>query len=321
MEGTSVTVSVCIATHRRPELLRRCLDAVLTQEPCGHDVEVVVVDDGSPASDGVEEVVRAASVRAGRSIRFERLPQNRGPAAARNVAWRVACGDWIAFTDDDCRPRPGWLRALLHDADRADVLQGRTVPDPARAHLVGRPLVRTLDVPTADGFFQTCNIAYRRALLEHLDGFDVAFSRSGEDTDLAWRALAVGARTEFRAEAVVEHVVAEMTCSQDLRSRRRWADIPAVLARHPDLGDRTWWGPVYRRTHLLPLAVAATAPLLANRHGRRLVGGWLTIVLASDVVAAGSPAAARAALASRLGDVYETAIVAAASARAGKVLL
>ncbi|MCO8126373.1 glycosyltransferase [Acidimicrobiia bacterium EGI L10123] len=314
-------VSVCIPTHRRPALLARCLDAVLAQEPGRHEIEVVVVDDGSPASDGVAEVVAAAAGGAALPVRYERLATNRGAAAARNTAWRLASGEWIAFTDDDCRPRPDWLRRLLASVDDVDIIQGCTVPDPAGQHLVGRPLVRTLDVPAPDGFFQTCNIAYRRAVLEQLDGFDVTFARSGEDTDLAWRARAAGARTAFRADAVVEHAVVELSWRQDLRARRRWSDMPALLGRHPGLGDRTWWGPVYRRSHALPLAVVAATPLLASRRGRRAVAATLAAVLAGDIVAAGSPVAARAALATRLGDAVETAVLAGASIRAGTVLL
>ncbi len=314
-------VSICIPTYRRPALLAQCLDAVLAQEPCGYDVEVVVVDDGSPLSDGIADVVAAAADGATVDVRFERLPTNCGAASARNVAWRVARGEWIAFTDDDCRPRPDWLRQLLTCPDDVDVIQGRTVPDPAGQHLVGRPLVRTLDVSTPDGFFQTCNIAYRRSVLEQLDGFDVAFARSGEDTDLAWRARAAGARTDFHTDAIVEHAVVEVSWRQDLRSRRRWSDMPALLARHPGLGDRTWWGPVYRRSHALPLALVAATPLLATRRGRRVVAATLVTVLASDIVSAGSPIAARAALATRLGDVFETAVLLRASIRTGTVLL
>ena len=35
-----------------------------------------------------------------------------GPAAARNAGAARARGDLLAFTDDDCRPRPDWLRRL-----------------------------------------------------------------------------------------------------------------------------------------------------------------------------------------------------------------
>ncbi|MFM7142900.1 MAG: glycosyltransferase family A protein, partial [Alphaproteobacteria bacterium] len=41
-----------------------------------------------------------------------------GPAAARNRGVREAHGEFVAFTDDDCRPDPQWLATLV-DAARA----------------------------------------------------------------------------------------------------------------------------------------------------------------------------------------------------------
>ena len=37
---------------------------------------------------------------------------NGGPAAARNAGAKRARGEFLAFTDDDCLPEPGWLTGL-----------------------------------------------------------------------------------------------------------------------------------------------------------------------------------------------------------------
>src|SRR5207248_9645513 len=52
-------------------------------------------------------------------VRWTSIEINRGPAPARNLAWRMAEGEWIAFTDDDCRPATDWLVQLLKTADEA----------------------------------------------------------------------------------------------------------------------------------------------------------------------------------------------------------
>jgi glycosyltransferase involved in cell wall biosynthesis len=313
--------SVCIATYGRPESLAACLAALSQLEPVTGGFEVVVADDASPDEAAVLAVVDAAAV----PVRLVRRSANGGPGAARNSAWRAATGEWVVFTDDDCRPRRDWLASLARTVGggAVDLVQGRTVPDPSRQHLLGRPLVRSLSVEAEDGYYQTCNIAYRRSLLAELDGFDESFRSSGEDTDLAWRARAAGACTAFKADAVVEHAVTEAGWRQDLRSRQRWADIPALVRRHPELRRLAWQRFVYRRSHAVPLALLGALPFAAaaGRPGRV---AWLTAVAAvagSDVVRAGSPDAARRALATRPGDVYETLVLLRSSAQARTVLL
>ena len=323
------TASVCIATYHRPEALARALACVAGLTPPPGGFEVVVVDDGSPAEDRIADVVDDARRRipsdgtAGApEIRLLQQP-NRGAAAARNRAWREARGEWIAFTDDDCRPSPDWLVRLVAAAANsgADVAQGRTRPDPDRAHLLGNPLARSMRVDSLNGFFQTCNIAYRRTLLARLGGFDESLTRSGEDTDLGWRARKAGAAAVFAADALVDHDVVVRTWRQDLRDRRRWQDVPRVVRRHPETRALAWRRWIYRRQHVAPLFVAATAPALAWRTGRRAWAFAGATAVLAEIVASGSPGAARSRLQRRVGDAYETALVCAASLRSRCLLL
>src|SRR3990172_7747823 len=54
--------------------------------------------------------------------------RNAGPASARNTGAAQARGEFLAFTDDDCRPAPDWLRGLaLRLTQSPDcVIGGRT---------------------------------------------------------------------------------------------------------------------------------------------------------------------------------------------------
>ncbi|MEA2352273.1 MAG: mycofactocin glycosyltransferase, partial [Thermoleophilaceae bacterium] len=90
-----------VPTRDRAERLPVLLEALAAQTLARDRYEVVAVDDGS--ADDTPRVLAAADVD--RVVRHER---SRGPAAARNSGWRAASAPLVAFTDDDCRPEPGW---------------------------------------------------------------------------------------------------------------------------------------------------------------------------------------------------------------------
>jgi glycosyltransferase involved in cell wall biosynthesis len=87
-------VSVVVPTYGRLAFLPRALDSILAQT--FDDLEVVVVDDGSP--DGTAAFVAGHTDPRVRLVRHER---NRGLAAARNTGVRAARAPFVAFLDDD----------------------------------------------------------------------------------------------------------------------------------------------------------------------------------------------------------------------------
>jgi GT2 family glycosyltransferase len=211
----------------------------------------------------------------GAPIALRRLEQQSGPATARDVGWRAAKAPLVAFTDDDCVPQPGWLRALVDGLTHADIVQGQTLPDPVQRADHG-PFSRTLEVTGESGFYQTCNMGYRRAVLEGVGGFDRSYRYpAGEDVDLAWRAIEAGASTRFVPDALVHHDVRPSSLLTHLRDTRRWEGIVLLVRRHPDLRrmfHRRWfWKPAH------PPAIAALAGLLlvaaSGGSGRRRVAG------------------------------------------------
>lgn len=241
-------VSVVVATYARARLLPRLVEALERQaNPPGF--ELVVVDDGSP--DDTWDTLQRLADRSSIAIRTLRLDANRGPAAARNQGWRSTPAPMVAFTDDDCAPEPGWLRELVDGLAVADIAQGRTIPDPLELDQMG-PFSRSLSIAAEDGFYQTCNVGYRRQILEQAGGFDEAFRfPAGEDTNLAWRARAAGATTCFRPNAVVRHAVRPSSWSAAARDTWRWQSIALAVKRNPQLRDLLFARRVWRRSHLL----------------------------------------------------------------------
>ena len=275
-------LAVVVATRDRADRLRALLASLE-----GEDVELFVVDDGS--QDATPELLAG--------VAHARLDPARGPAAARNVGWRATEAPLVAFIDDDCVAQPGWAGALAAAAGGDDrvLVVGRTEPDPRELDRLGA-FSRTQSVQGAGPYFQTCNIAYPRALLERLGGFDEAFSHFGEDTDLGHRALAAGAEPRFAPDAVVHHAVHDVGPVGLVRGSQRWADAVRLLQRHRALRETLWLGIFWKRPHA-PLIAAIAAALT----GRRLVlAAALAVWAALHRGEHGSPAGLVAALPAHL---------------------
>jgi GT2 family glycosyltransferase len=247
-----------------------------------------------------------------------------GPATAREEGWRAATGKVVAFTDDDCVPEPGWLEAgaAALATNPGGFVQGRTAPDPAELDQLG-PFSRTIEVSELHPAFNTCNIFYPRELLARVDGFDAnAFDRSpgGEDCDLAWRAIAAGARPVFERDAVVHHAVDRVGPLGMLRIAARWTTPMLAYARHPGLREDFVGGVFWKRTHYW-LARTLLALLLPARYAP--VRAWLAYPYLRDIWARGRVYGGGPLLAPWyvLLDVVETLAVARAAVRYRRLML
>ena len=224
-------LSVVVPTYNRADLMERLLDALDAQD-IDTAVEVIVVDDAS--SDDTVDRLRANTRAHPFHLVVLSSDTNHGPAHARNRGWQFARAGRIVFVDDDCVPDRGWLKAIDHGLDQADIVIGRTRPPDDQLHRIG-PFSAYLDIGH-DRSFSTCNIAYRREALEATRGLDEAtFSHlNGEDTDLGLRAVKLGFLDRFVPDALVWHDVAPSEFAAHLRRLKRVEGLPALVARHPE---------------------------------------------------------------------------------------
>jgi glycosyltransferase involved in cell wall biosynthesis len=261
--GATPAVSVVVPTRDRAARLERLLAALRAQTIGTDAFEVIVVDDGS--RDETATVLAAAD---GLNLRVVARETAGGPAAARNEGWRLASADVVAFTDDDCEPTPEWLERVL-DAAREHpgvIITGPTTPIPGELDRLG-PLARTRDLPVADDWFASCNIAYPRDLLGRLGGFDERFADAlGEDTDLGWRARELGAELHFEPAAAVHHAVEPIGAAAALREAMIGADAVYAFRRHPELRRRALRHGLVRNRALPRLLLAGAALALARRY-------------------------------------------------------
>lgn len=204
--STQFAAAIVVPSFNRPDRLRGCLAALSALE--GGPYDIIVVDDGS--SEPLEPVCREFGGLA-RCLRQD----NAGPAAARNAGAAVAQADFLAFTDDDCRPDRGWLLALMSRQQSMDarLVGGRVVnllPDNIYASASQSLCDYLYDYFGADDgnmpFFTSNNIGCARVGFESLGGFDVTFPlAAAEDRDFGLRWRAHGGELVYAPQAVVGH--------------------------------------------------------------------------------------------------------------------
>jgi len=104
-------ISVVIATYNRAELLAPAIDSVFAQT--FHDLEIVVVDDGS--TDGTRALLERLSGRVTPIF----LPHTGNPASCLNTGIHASRGAFVAFLDSDDLWLPEKLdrQLALLDAD------------------------------------------------------------------------------------------------------------------------------------------------------------------------------------------------------------
>lgn len=264
-EAHEPTVAVVVPVRNGATTIDTCLEALCAVDWPRERVELVVVDNGS--TDGTAARVRRHPVRLlhEHSRPSSYLARNRGVAATR--------AEILAFTDADCVPDRGWIRALAApladpgvggvagaiEAWRAESAVERW--QARRALLAGRAFRHPV-LP----FAQTANAAYRRDAFVAAGGFDPDLVFGG-DLDFSWRLQrCTGRRLAWAPDAIVRH-------------------------RH-----RTTWSGLYRLYEKNAIANC----LLALRHEHYVdypglrTGAWLAREVARSAL--------RAALGGRRGD-------------------
>jgi glycosyltransferase involved in cell wall biosynthesis len=222
-------ISVIVSTYNRAD----ALDAVLRSLSRQSDrrFEIVVADDGSGAS--TERVVADWTARAPVAVKHV-WHEDRGfrLAEIRNLGIRESAGRYLVFLDGDCITRPSFVAAHRRLAEPGWFVTGNRIlmsqrlteqalaatnaarPEPESfglfAHLALRArgdlnrLAPLFALPlgslrkrraTAWRGANGSNMAFWRADLEAVDGFDAAFMGWGrEDSDIFVRLIRAGVR-------------------------------------------------------------------------------------------------------------------------------
>jgi glycosyltransferase involved in cell wall biosynthesis len=200
--------SVIIPAYNAARYIAGALDSVLAQTFA--DFEVIVVNDGSPDSNVLEEALSPFRSR----IQYI-VQENRGASSARNTAIRAAAGLYLAFLDSDDQWEPNCLedhRAFLQANPAIDVVygNGRYFGDPlteGKSMMESQPStgeVTVESVVTAQCIIFLPAAAARRETVEKAGLFDESLA-SAEDLDLWLRILQGGGRIGYHREFVLRY--------------------------------------------------------------------------------------------------------------------
>ncbi len=195
-------IAVVVCTHNGERPIGDCLRGLMQLEY--PNFEVIVVDDGS--TDATAAIVKKHDVRL-ISIRSS------GLAIARNTGMEAATGEIVAYIDDDAWPDPHWLTYLaatfLRSAHAG--VGGPNIPPPGEGSIAdcvtnapGGPIHVLLSDHEAE-HIPGCNMAFRKACLQAIGGFDPQFRVAGDDVDVCWRLRQRGWTLGFSHAAVVWH--------------------------------------------------------------------------------------------------------------------
>ncbi len=238
----SIVMPVC----NRGELTKDCLTALAALDGLP-DYELIVVDNGS--TDGTADFL----AQLGGDVRIVTNGENVGFAKACNQGAALARGKYLVFLNNDTIPQPGWLNALVMEAegDASVGIVGSKLlyPDGTIQHAgVVRDCQHFFPYHIYKSFagehpavnqrreFQIVTAAcllIRHSLFEEVGRFDEGYLNGLEDADLCLKVRERGYQVVYQPRSVVVHLESQTS------GRKMHEDSNA--ARFLDRWGNQWW--------------------------------------------------------------------------------
>jgi GT2 family glycosyltransferase len=255
---------VYVPVFNGKETISECLDALAAQTL--RPREIIVVDDGS--NDGSGELI------AKQNVTYIRQEENKGLAAARNLAVERSTSDIIAGVDADCIADRTWLEILVNELKSVAFhgvvgVGGRAIE---RGVTTSADRWRSIFMKqhwgeercTPPYLFGSNTVFIRQALLD-AGMYDPSLRTNYEDVDLCIRLKKQGLFCQYNPDAVVYHVKRD-TVSSVLQSYWRWQKIPKARQGRfdsPDgLREQLHYNRAYASIDLLKAAETADPELV-----------------------------------------------------------
>jgi len=207
-------VSVIVPIYNGEQDLPGLLKCLMAQSYPSEQVEFLLVDNGS--RDRTPEILAAATDEfASQDLTLTVLNERdiQSAYAARNTAIQAATGEFLAFTDADCYPQPGWLTGLMQPFtdDTLGLVAGKIIALPGTTLLesyADRKHIMSQQATLAHEFCpygQTANLGVRLKALEQV-GLFRPYLTTGGDADICWRVQQeTDWQIQYAEEAVIQH--------------------------------------------------------------------------------------------------------------------
>ncbi len=206
-----MSTSIIVATHARPDSLRRLLDS-LAPQIIADQRELLIAENGTDAPTQL-----AAGI-----VGLKHLHESRpGKCRIQNSAIREATGDIMVFLDDDLIVAPNYLDAVESFFDTHPefaAMKGRVLPVEDPEQKIG-PMSVYLDLPIVDHGDRVCevrgvlgaNMAFRATALAKVGLFNERLGPGAcgheEETEMSARLRTAGYRIGYAPGALVYHEV------------------------------------------------------------------------------------------------------------------
>ena len=276
-ECPPITVAVC--TRDRPQELQQCIEHLLKLDY--PEFEILICDNS-------KDPAATRKIAEQYDVAYTRAPIA-GLSRARNVALAAAEHRWVAFTDDDCRPEPNWLRELARELQdtHCRCVTGLVLPAQLENSAeitfeiyggLGRgyaPLVFDPTYPRAHRWAPAktwligagANMLLDRELVRELGGFDPDMGPGGvggcgEDTLVFYQLLKSGCNIHYTPRAIVHHF--HRSSDEALRKQ-----IYSYAVGHAAYHVRCFWS---YRDHRSLLQLIYHLPRWFARNFRRGIG-------------------------------------------------
>ncbi|MDP3334166.1 MAG: glycosyltransferase family 2 protein [Methylococcaceae bacterium] len=245
-----ISIDICIATYKRPELLRQLLKSLSEQTINDtYKVRIIVIDNDSEAS--AKNTVISFFSATNLAYIYDIQPE-KNISITRNKALEHVSADYLAFIDDDEWAVPDWLNQLLKASQQfnADIVFGPVLPqfpeDTPRWVLQGGFFNRDDKTGAVMAHGASGNVLIRAPkLFNNTLYFDPEYGLTGgEDTELFHRLYLHGAKLIWCNEALAYEVIPQerMTVNWLVKRALRGGQIYAkVYLKDYSLPDRIIW--------------------------------------------------------------------------------